>query len=470
MTMSLALIAQLWLCLLSAFGLGLFVGWLWKQLLTSRKRDGFSRPKELDSTERGGVTKERESNAALVILRNQVTTATEALQKREEALAGLTTDLAEKIATLSGTVAQTEKLHTRLAETEATLQQNLQSTRTLEAEVKALRNELGNKPEEFRLTPQHFAEPSLRYDTTTESEERITELMTHLQSVLQEKETVISGLHAQVLSLEPLKTKLSECTSTLQETETYYQQEVRDKEAEIIRLQAQLASFQHSVAEGAENEAKLAEFKVRYQAIVREKDAMLTRLQSRIAGLELLLHRKSDAITVPVQFSPSVHHRSPTSFPRDSILTRAKAFLSDLTEIRSLDEAYLPKLREAGIATRAVLLERGRTVEGRNEISAKTGIPAELILQWVRHADLLRLNGMSVTYAELLDAAGVDSVTALTKCTAETLHQKFLDVNASRHLSRILPILAQIRDWIEQARNLPHTSEELHLSVAGQTS
>jgi len=77
---------------------------------------------------------------------------------------------------------------------------------------------------------------------------------------------------------------------------------------------------------------------------------------------------------------------------------------------------------------------------------------------------------MSGVYAELLDAAGVDSVTELTKCTAETLHQKFLDVNAAKRLSRILPILAQIRDWIEQAKDLPHRYKEPHLSAVGQTT
>ena len=65
---------------------------------------------------------------------------------------------------------------------------------------------------------------------------------------------------------------------------------------------------------------------------------------------------------------------------------------------------------------------------------------------------------------------GVDSVTELTKCTAETLHRKFLDVNAAKRLSRILPILAQIRDWIEQAKDLPHSGKEPHFSAIGQTS
>ena len=150
--------------------------------------------------------------------------------------------------------------------------------------------------------------------------------------------------------------------------------------------------------------------------------------------------------------------------------TLPRVSTTDLTEIKSLNDEYLPKLRQAGITTRAALLEKGTSPEGQSAISHKTGIPLSLISQWVRHAEFLRLKGMSGVYAELLDAAGVDSVTELTKCTAETLHQKFLDVNAAKRLSRILPILAQIRDWIEQAKDLPHSGKEPHFSAIGKTS
>ena len=466
--MSLMLIGQIWLCLLSAFGLGLFVGWLWKQLSSSQKHVSSLRRNELPSHGREGVAKEREITTTLTALRTQMETATATLQKREETLAKLETGLTERVATLSVAAEQTEKLQTRLTETEATLQQNMQSARTLEAEVHTLRTALGNKDQEFHRLLQLPQASKSHNENTTKSESRIAELTTYIHAVLQEKEAVISGLQSRVATLEPLKTQLSECTSTLQEAETYYQTAVRDKDAEIIRLQAHISTLQLSAAEGVDSEAKLTELKARHQSIVREKDAMLARLQARIAGLELLLHRKSDPITVPLQFSPSVHHRTPTSFPRESLTTKPKSSATDLTEIKSLNDEYVPSLREAGITTRAALLEKGMSPEGRSEIAAKTGIPAMLILHWVRHADLLRLNGMSGIYAELLDAAGVDSVTTLTKCTAETLHQKFLDVNAAKRLSRILPILAQIRDWIEQAKQLPRTSEELRLSVVGQ--
>lgn len=469
--MSLVLIGQIWLCLLSAFGLGLFVGWLCKQLATAQKRPTSVRHEETLAQGREYAAKEREITSMQInALRTQVEIATNALQSREAALAKLETDLIEQFATVSAATAQTEKLQTRLAATEAALQQNTQSATTLEEEVRTLRTELVNKDLEVRHTFQRLEGSTPLQEKDLEGENRIAEVTEHFHSLLQEKETAINQLQAQVATLEPLSAQLSACTHTLQEAETYYQAAVRDKDAEIIRLQAQVHSLKLAESDISATEAKMTELKTRHQTMLREKDAMIARLQARIAGLELLLQRKSERPAVTLNFPPSVHHRTPTSFPREMLTTIPRVTTTDLTEIKNLDDEHVRKLRQAGITTRASLLDKGSSIEGRSDISNETGIPLPLIVQWVRHADLLRLNGMSGIYAELLDAAGIDSVSDLTKCTAETLHQKFLDVNAAKRLSRILPILAQIRDWIEQAKGLPHTNGELQLATASQSS
>jgi hypothetical protein len=470
--MSLEFIDQIWFCLLAAFGLGLFVGWLCKQLFVSQKHPAFLRQDEILAQNQESLARERESTAIQInALRTQVEIATTALQSREASLAKLETDLIEQFATLSAANAQSEKLQTQLTATELALQQNTQSVITLETEVRTLRSEIGNKGQEFphHQMMTHLEEHSAPHENPTGYESRIADLTAHFHSLLNDKETTISQLQAQVSTLEPLSGQLSQCTSTLQETEAYYQNAVRDKDAEIIRLQAHINTLKLADADSTDHEAKISELKIRHQATLREKEAALVRLQARIAGLELLLHRKSDP-TTPLSFSPSLHHRTPSSIPQEWLATKPGVSTTDLTEIKSLKEEFLPKLREAGITTRAALLEQGRSPEGQSEISRKTGIPSSLILQWVRHAEFLRLKGMSGIYAELLNAAGVNSVSELTKCTAESLHQKFLDVNAAKRLSRILPILAQIHDWIEQAKDLPQTNEELNFSVAGQPS
>ena len=468
--MSLALMSQVWFCLLSAFGLGLLVGWLGKKLSVSQKHPTPLRRDEVLAQYRENLAKVREINAQITALRTQVEIATTTLQSREAALAKLETDLIEQFATLSAANAQIEKLQTRLTATEDALQQNTQSTTTLGIEVRTLGSKLENRGQEFRQMLPHMEERNASLEQPREHENQIAKLTARLQSLLKEKEIAISNLQAQVATLEPLSVQLSECKSTLQEAEAYFQTAVRDKDAEIIRLQAQINALKFPNADSAVYDAKVNELKTCYQATLREKEETIARLQARIAGLEMLLHRKTEPITVPLQPHPSVHHRNPTSLSREGLATRPRVLTTDLTEIKRLNDEYLPKLRQAGITIRAALLEKGTSPEGQSEISHKTGIPLSLISQWVRHAEFLRLNGMSGVYAELLDAAGVDSVTELTKCTAETLHQKFLDVNAAKRLSRILPILAQIRDWIEQAKDLSHSGKEPHLSAIGQTT
>jgi hypothetical protein len=466
------LIGQIWICLLSAFGLGLFVGWLWKQLTISQRQSHDSKREELLTYGQERMAKEREITAThLTTLRTQAEAATATLQKQGSELAKLDTELSEKITTLSNVTAHATTLQERLTETEAALQQNLHLTRSLESEVHTLRSELSTRDQDLRQLLLQYAHnralssragsDSFHYGT-----EHSAEQIFHFQSLLQEKEEAISHLQTQITALAPLNDQLIACTQSLRETEASYQNLAREKDAEITHLQTELQSLQVTVAENTNSEAKIAELKTRHHSALREKEATMARLQARIAGLELLLHRQNERISVPTRVSPSIHHRTPTSFPRELQTATAYVPTSDLIEIKGLNIQYLSKLREIGITTRAALLKKGMTQEDREAIAARTGIPAGLLLQWVRHADLLRLTGVSGVYAELLDAAGVDSVSALTKCTAETLHQKFLDVNAAKRLSRILPILAQIRDWIEQARHLPRFNEEVHLASA----
>ena len=52
---------------------------------------------------------------------------------------------------------------------------------------------------------------------------------------------------------------------------------------------------------------------------------------------------------------------------------------------------------------------------GRKEIAEATGISDKLILRWVNMADLYRIKGVGQEYAELLGAAGVDTVPELAK-------------------------------------------------------
>ena len=62
---------------------------------------------------------------------------------------------------------------------------------------------------------------------------------------------------------------------------------------------------------------------------------------------------------------------------------------------------------------------------------------------------------MGGEYAELLEAAGVDTVPELSKRKGENLLSKMAEVNQKKKLVRRLPVQTQVDDWIRQAGELP---------------
>lgn len=117
------------------------------------------------------------------------------------------------------------------------------------------------------------------------------------------------------------------------------------------------------------------------------------------------------------------------------------------------------KLKTISIFTTKDLLESGATKKGRQEISKKTGIAEELILQWVNLSDLMRIRGLNQEYVVLLEESGVDTVVELSRRNPDNLHIKVIEVNTDKKLVTIPPTLNAIKNWIEQAKQLPRRVE-----------
>lgn len=125
-----------------------------------------------------------------------------------------------------------------------------------------------------------------------------------------------------------------------------------------------------------------------------------------------------------------------------------------IVEIEGVGDAYAAKLKEAGIKTVSDLLEKGATDKGRKELADTTGIAYKLILKWVNHADLFRINGVGPQFAELLEASGVDTVKEFRHRKAENLAVKMQEVNDAKHLTRRVPSVTELQRMIDQAAQL----------------
>ncbi|MBQ7691958.1 MAG: DUF4332 domain-containing protein [Muribaculaceae bacterium] len=125
-----------------------------------------------------------------------------------------------------------------------------------------------------------------------------------------------------------------------------------------------------------------------------------------------------------------------------------------IIDIEGVGEAYAEKLIAEGINTVNDLLDRCAAPAGRKALAKTTGIAEKLILRWTNHADLFRIKGVGPQFAELLEAAGVDTVKELRNRVAENLESKLVEVNEKKHLVRRVPALKEVVRMIERAKEL----------------
>ena len=129
--------------------------------------------------------------------------------------------------------------------------------------------------------------------------------------------------------------------------------------------------------------------------------------------------------------------------------------MTNIIEIEGIGDAYAKSLSGAGVNTLEMLLSQGSTPQGRKQIAEKAGISEALILEWVNLADLDRISGVGSEYADLLEAAGVDTVPELAQRVPANLLKKMTEVNAEKELVRRMPSLEQVESWVSQAKSLP---------------
>ncbi len=125
-----------------------------------------------------------------------------------------------------------------------------------------------------------------------------------------------------------------------------------------------------------------------------------------------------------------------------------------IVDVEGIGPGYAEKLEAVGIHTTDDLLMAGASSGGRERVAAQTGISGKLILEWVNHVDLMRIDGVGAEYADLLEAAGVDSCAELSHRSAKNLAETFQELDAARNTVRDIPGEAVIQRWIDQAKDL----------------
>jgi predicted flap endonuclease-1-like 5' DNA nuclease len=112
------------------------------------------------------------------------------------------------------------------------------------------------------------------------------------------------------------------------------------------------------------------------------------------------------------------------------------------------------RLLDAKIRTTAKLLRIASTPQGRKSLSKRTGLDAAMILRCANMADRMRIKGIGRESAELLEAAGVDTVRELRYRNPANLASRMKAATKNAKLARPLPSEKVLARWIDDARKL----------------
>ncbi len=125
-----------------------------------------------------------------------------------------------------------------------------------------------------------------------------------------------------------------------------------------------------------------------------------------------------------------------------------------IAEIEGIGNAYAEKLEAVDVKTTDDLLRRAATKKGREQLAEEAGISEKLILKWANHADLFRIRGIAGQFAELLEAAGVDTVKEFRHRVAANLQPKLVEVNNEKNLCNRVPSVSELERMIAQAKEM----------------
>ncbi len=131
--------------------------------------------------------------------------------------------------------------------------------------------------------------------------------------------------------------------------------------------------------------------------------------------------------------------------------------MASISAIRAIGHRQATKLRKSRVRTTEALLQQASSRRGRAELSERTSIPSADLLRWAHQADLMRINGIGSEYADLLAAAGVDTVKSLRRRNAANLMAMVTQVNAKRRAVQRLPTVEMVQGWIDEANELEPT-------------
>jgi len=105
------------------------------------------------------------------------------------------------------------------------------------------------------------------------------------------------------------------------------------------------------------------------------------------------------------------------------------------------------------------MLPAGLTCNKRLELSAKTEIPVDAILEFVKLSDLARIPGVKGIRARLYYDAGVDTIEKMAEWDPKELREMLIEFVERTGFDGIAPLPKEAKFSVEKAKKLPKIVE-----------
>ena len=143
------------------------------------------------------------------------------------------------------------------------------------------------------------------------------------------------------------------------------------------------------------------------------------------------------------------------SIPPGEGHARAAGRALHISKLRGITGRVRAQLKRQGITYTDQLLAAAGPRGHRWQLALKSGIERATLARLACRADLSRIKGIGAIFADMLELLGVDRVVRLARQDPAGLHRALLELNAAERFARRAPTPAEVRRWIEQARDLP---------------
>ena len=130
-----------------------------------------------------------------------------------------------------------------------------------------------------------------------------------------------------------------------------------------------------------------------------------------------------------------------------------------LRDFRGVNPVHIASLEVVGIKNTNQMLSSGKTARGRQELSERSGVPLEAVVELVKLSDLARLPGVKGIRARLYYEAGVDTVEKLASFEPQVLLELTAEFVAKTGFEGIPPLPKEVSSTVVNARNLPSVVE-----------